>query len=75
MKKFMRSAAALVSAAAYLIINGMISAGMTNIIVLFAAGMLAVGLMLVVLHFREPEFKRIMERIVSTIHRMRRKEA
>ncbi|MBE6117208.1 MAG: hypothetical protein E7188_01505 [Erysipelotrichaceae bacterium] len=66
---------ALVSAAAYLIINGMISAGMTNIIVLFAAGMLAVGLMLVVLHFREPEFKRIMERIVSTIHRMRRKEA
>ena len=64
---------ALVSAAAYYAVSRLISIGMTNIIAVFAAGVIIVSALVLLLHFREPEFKKIIDRGVSTIKGMRKK--
>ena len=66
---------ALVSAAAYYIVNYLISVGLTNIIAVFAVGILVVSVFVLLLHFREPEFRKIIDRGVSTIKGMRKKSA
>ncbi len=66
---------ALVSAAAYWAVGRLIAAGMTNIIAVFAAGIVISALMVILLHFREAQFRQIMDRALETIKKMRRKEA